>query len=309
MPRLSDLGAVGRVLAQSHKLPSLSPHDNRCSVPLPPGETTRPRVEDALGNNKGGIVPGSSLFHSKPTASFGTTWPWPNTEVQVLQRVVNSSRSKSNKQQIQLIASPGHSSPWPSLELLPSLSSTAWQPQTLCIATSSPGTLNSAPNHLQWPHPPGLMVPSLCPEEPWGGQANISACQPLISLLLPHPLWWTECLCAPRFTHWNPTLSVMVLEVGPLGRLGLDEITGVEPQWRGLVPLEESRKRCFPLLSPLWESTVRTWSCTRQETGPRPVTGSAGTLTSDFLASRTEEWMSDFCYSSLSPTTSVALLF
>lgn len=156
MPRLSDLGAVGRALAQSHKLPSLSPHDSRCSVPLPPGKTTRPRVGDALGNNKGGMVPRSSLFHSKPTPPD----PGQILNFQVLQQFVNSSRSKSNKQLPQDTAP--HDPLWSSYQVCPP------QPGShrLHTATSPPGTPNSAPNHLQWPHPPGLMVPSLCPEDP-----------------------------------------------------------------------------------------------------------------------------------------------
>lgn len=56
---------------------------------------------------------------------------------------------------------------------------------------------------------------------------------------------------------------------------------------RRLVPLEESRKRGFPLLSFMTEHS-EDLANHGQEPGPCPVTRSAGTLTSDFLASSTE---------------------
>ena len=155
---------------------------------------------------------------STPSPHLPLVWPDPGQILKfpVLQLVVNPSRSKSNKQQTQPIASPGDSSPHLSLELLPSLSSTARRPQALHTATSPQGPPFLLQTLFSDPHAPGLMVTSLCPEDPRASRANFSAYQPLTALLLPHPLWRTECLCPPKFTCWNHTCCVMVLEVRPL---------------------------------------------------------------------------------------------
>lgn len=148
-------------------LVSLTPfsraHDNRCSVPLPPGRTTRPKVGQFLGMAKGtGHGAKIQPLHSKPILLFGITRPFPSTKVAIIAAsgVINPVRGKSNKQTADTThifprSQPPHTRFWSSCQVHPR------EPGSHMLCTLPPHP-QGPPSLLQTlfscPHSPGPMA-------------------------------------------------------------------------------------------------------------------------------------------------------